>query len=141
MCTTIRLAIVIALVGAVDARAAGRFFVGASAVDITPPLAAGAPSNPADCDTTGLFDGPHLFSLEEPYQDTNGNGRYDAGDPTDPSSGPPGPFLDCPAPTANGDLRPPAGRWDGIYLDGGSGHNRLPTALLDLIWPPTTVVR
>ena len=57
------------------ADASGQFVVGASAVDITPPLAAAAASNPADCDLTGTFDGPHLFSLEEPYKDLNGNGR------------------------------------------------------------------
>jgi len=66
------------LVAGAPANATGQFFVGASAVDITPPLAASATSNPADCDPTGTFDGPHLFSLEEPYKDLNGNGRYDA---------------------------------------------------------------
>jgi len=88
---------------------------------------------PANCDATGLYNGPHLFSLEEPYQDTNGNGQYDAGDPTAQPPVPPEPFLDCPTPTANGGMRPPDGRWDGIYLDGGSGHNRLPTEVLDPI--------
>src|SRR2546428_12155380 len=139
---TIRMALGAALVlaASVQARAGARFLVGASAADITPPLAATAASNPADCDVSGTYNGPHLFSLEEPYQDLNGNGVYDAGDPTDPMSGPPEPFLDCPTPTANGDMRPPAGRWDGIYLDGGSGHNRLPTEVLDPIWSRTIVV-
>ncbi len=132
--------VALVLAASAPAHAAGRFLVGASATDITPPLAATATSNPADCDVSGTYDGPHLFSLEEPYQDLNGNGVYDAGDPTDPSSGPPEPFLDCPTPTANGDLRPPDGRWDGIYLDGGSGHNRLPTEVLDPIWSRTIVV-
>src|SRR5436309_9314968 len=125
---------------AAQAHAAGHFVVGAAAVDITPPLAATAPSNPANCDASGLYDGPHLFSLEEPYQDTNGNGRYDAGDPTAQPPVPPEPFLDCPTPTANGGMRPPDGRWDGIYLDGGSGHNRIPTEVLDPIWSRTIVV-
>jgi len=121
-------------------QAAAPFVVGAAAVDITPPLAADAPTNPANCDASGTYDGPHLFSLEEPYQDVNGNGKYDAGDPTDPSVFGPEPFLDCPTPTANGGTRPPDGRWDGIYLDGGSGKNRIPTALLDPIWARTIVV-
>src|SRR3989441_1465838 len=133
-------ALLVGTVLATDASAAGRFIVGAAAVDITPPLASVATSNPANCDTTGTFNGPHLFSLEEPYKDINGNGRYDAGDPLDPSTCPPEPFLDCPTPTANGGVRPPDGRWDGIYLDGGSGHNRIPTTLLDPIWARTIVV-
>ncbi len=120
--------------------AAGRFPVGAAAVDITPPLASVATSNPANCDTTGTYNGPHLFSLEEPYIDVNGNGRYDAGDPTDPMAPPAEPFLDCPTPTANGGTRPPDGRWDGIYLDGGSGSNRIPTAVLDAISARTIVI-
>src|SRR5713101_1400644 len=139
---TIRIALGAALVlaASVPAQAAARFLVGASAADITPPLAATAASNPANCDASGLYDGPHLFSLEEPYQDTNGNGRYDAGDPTAEPPVPPEPFLDCPTPTANGGVRPPDGRWDGIYLDGGSGHNRLPTEVLDPIWSRSIVV-
>jgi hypothetical protein len=118
------------------ARAGARFQVGAATADITPPLAATAASNPANCDLTGTFDGPHLFSLEEPYKDLNHNGRYDA----DPSTGGPELFVDCPTPTANGDVRPPDGRWDGIYLDGGSGSNRIPTAVLDPITARTIVV-
>jgi len=114
---------------AASARAA-TFQVGASVADITPPLAASATSNPADCDTTGTFDGPHLFALEEPYKDMNANGKFDAGEP----------FLDCPTPTANGGVRPPDGRWDGIYLGGGDGTNRLPTAVLDPITARTIVV-
>src|SRR5262245_647931 len=126
-----RLLLAITLLGlAADARAVGHFAVGAAAVDITPPLAANAATNPADCDLTGTFDGPHLFSLEEPYKDLNANGRYDGGEP----------FVDCPTPTANGGVRPPDGRWDGIYLDGGSGFSRIPTAVLDPIWARTIVV-
>src|SRR2546428_5475017 len=114
---TIRMALGAALVlaASVQARAGARFLVGASAADITPPLAATAASNPADCDVSGTYNGPHLFSLEEPYQDLNGNGQYDAGDPTvtdptDPRFGQqPEPFLDCPTPTANRDIPPPDG--------------------------------
>src|SRR5262249_36408525 len=133
-----RAAIAIAALALARARtgAAGGFVAGASVVDITPPLAATATANPANCDTTGTFDDPHLFSPDEPYQDLNHNGRYDG----DPSTGGPEPFLDCPTPTANGDVRPPDGRWDGIYLGGGDGHDRLPTAVLDPVTARTIVV-
>jgi hypothetical protein len=117
------------LATAVSAQAA-KFQVGASVADITPPLAATAPSNPANCDGTGTFDGPHLFSLEEPYKDMNANGRFDDGEP----------FVDCPTPTAAVGVRPPDGRWDGIYLGGGNGHDRIPTTVLDPISARTIVV-
>ncbi len=136
MRTTAMLSLVAALAAAVPAAAAGRFVVGAAAADITPPLAATAASNPADCDASGTFTGPHLFSLEEPYKDLNGNGRYDA----NPEDGGPEPFVDCPTPTANGGVRPPDARWDGIYLDGGNGQNRIPTQVLDPIWARSIVV-
>jgi hypothetical protein len=127
---TVHVATVAFCLAAATRAAAGMFQVGASVADITPPLAATAASNPANCDTTGTFDGPHLLSLEEPYKDTNGNGQYDTGEP----------FVDCPTPTANGGTRPPDGRWDGIYLGGGDGTNRLPTAVLDPITARTIVV-
>jgi hypothetical protein len=133
--------VLVALIaGTSPADAVGHFTVGASAVDITPPFAGTLAADPANCDVSGTYNGPHLFALEEPYLDVNQNGRYDAGDPTDPSVFGPEPFLDCPAPTANGDLRPPDGRWDGIYLDGGGGSNRIPTEVLDPIWMRTIVV-
>src|SRR5438045_5471278 len=94
---TIRLAAPIMVVLAAASARAATFQVGASVVDITPPLAATATSNPADCDLTGTFDGPHLFALEEPYKDMNANGRFDEGEP----------FVDCPTPTANGGVRLP----------------------------------
>ena len=58
--STTRAAIVIAALAVLRARtgAAGSFVVGASVADITPPLAATASSNPANCDTTGTYDGP-----------------------------------------------------------------------------------
>jgi len=111
-------------------RPEGVFFrVGAAAVEITPPLF-GQGENPAACSGASNFSGPHLFSLEEPYTDTNGNGHYDQGEP----------FLDCPTPRADGSVRPPDGRWDGIYLGGGNNGNRLPTAVLDPLWARTIVV-
>ena len=106
------------------------FRVGAAAVDVTPPIAGTAP-NPAACAGAEAFTGPHLLSLEEPYTDSNGNGRYDPGEP----------FLDCPTPTANGGVLPPDGRWDGIYLGGGDCCNRQPTAVLDSLWARTVVVQ
>src|SRR5262249_48279137 len=48
--------------------------------------------------------------------------------------------ADRQRPPAKGGLRPPDGRWDGIYLDGGSGFNRIPTEVLDPIWARTIVV-
>ena len=103
---------------------------GAASVDITPP-APGTLPDPAGCTPVagptvggvGPFDGPRQFSLEEPYADLNGNGHYDAPDPTTQSPGEP--FLDCPTPTATGGVRPPDGRWDGIYLGGGDCCDRL----------------
>ena len=50
------------------------------------------------------------------------------------------PFLDCPTPTADGGIRPPDGRWDGIYLGGGNCCNRQPTAVLDRLGAQTFVV-
>ncbi|HKE13199.1 MAG TPA: hypothetical protein VKE73_16655, partial [Myxococcota bacterium] len=127
------LLLVVALSGtaaAHDEESDGPFFrVGAAAVEVTPPLF-GQGENPAACVGASNFTGPHVFSLEEPYTDTNGNGRYDAGEP----------FLDCPTPRANGGTRPPDGRWDGIYLGGGDGYNRQPTAALDPLWARTLVV-
>jgi hypothetical protein len=105
------------------------FWVGAAAVEVTPPLFDQG-ENPAACAGASNFTGRHLFSLEEPYTDTNGNGRYDEGEP----------FLDCPTPRADGSTSPPDGRWDGIYLGGGSGYNRLPTAVLDPLWARTLVI-
>jgi hypothetical protein len=123
--------VLVALILATAAPVSGvTFQVGASVADITPPLAAAVTGNPANCDLSGTFDGPHLFSLEEPYKDVNSNGRYDAGEP----------FVDCPTPTANGDVRPPDGRWDGIYLGGGDGNDRIPTAVLDPITARTVVI-
>lgn len=104
--------------------------VGAAAVDVTPPLAGPDAANPAACAGATAFTGPHLFSLEEPYTDTNGNGHFDPGEP----------FLDCPVPLVGGGVAPPDGRWDGIYLAGGNCCDRTPTALLDPIWSRTIAV-
>lgn len=76
------------------------FLVGAARVDVSPPAyrarddAVAFPNCP-----TSVFDGPRPFDLEEPYIDTNGDGRYTFGEP----------FCD-----ANGNTR-----WDGIWDSGG----------------------
>lgn len=72
---------------------------------------------------SGPFTGERQFGLEEPYADTNDNGLYDAPDATTGAVGEP--FLDCPTTTAMGGTRPPDGRWDGIYVGGGSCCDRL----------------
>lgn len=115
--------------GGVELDANEWILLGAAAVDVTPPLAGSAP-NPAACAGASAHTGPHLLSLEEPYTDANGNGRYDLGEP----------FLDCPTPRANGGTRPPDGRWNGHYLGGGDCCDRLPTAVLDPLWARTIVV-
>ena len=73
-------------------------------------LAPPAFTDPADCGLSATqlatlgFTGRRLFAFEEPYQDRQGSGHYDLGDP----------YLDC-----NGD-----GRWDGNFLGGGSNAPR-----------------
>jgi hypothetical protein len=103
------------------------FHVGAASVNITPPKPGGAADIEGSACTAvggaGRFGGARQFGLEEPYADTNGNGVYDAPDPTTGSAGEP--FLDCPTTTATGGVRPPDGRWDGIYVGGGSCCDRL----------------
>jgi hypothetical protein len=136
------LALVAAVMAAVPASASSAtshprpavFDVGAAAVDVTPPLASSGAPNPADCATPAqraVYTGPHLLGLEEPYQDTNGDGHWDQGEP----------FVDCPTPLADRGTAPPDGRWDGIMLGGGDGGPREPTAVLDPLWARTIVVR
>jgi hypothetical protein len=103
------------------------FDIGAATVNVTPPKP-GGPADIADTDCTavggsGPFTGKRQFGLEEPYVDSNGNGSYDGPDPTTGKGGEP--FLDCPTPTATGGMRPPDGRWDGIYVGGGDCCDRL----------------
>ncbi|MGZ4797288.1 MAG: hypothetical protein ACXV8T_15470 [Acidimicrobiia bacterium] len=108
----------------------GDFRVGAAAVDVTPPAAGPGVADPAHCVAPAGYDGAHLLTLEEPYQDVNGNGRYDDGEP----------FQDCPVARVDGTTAPPDTRWDGIYLGGGDCCDRKPTAVLDPIWARTIVV-
>lgn len=98
--------------------------VGAASVDITPPTGRRRLSG-RGCTAVGgqgPFTGRRPFGLEEPYNDVNHNGRYDAPDPTTGKGGEP--FLDCPTPTATGGTRPPDGRWDGIFVGGGDCCDR-----------------
>ena len=106
------------------------FRVGAAAVDVTPPLAGPGVADPAHCAAPASYTGAHLLTLEEPYQDTNGNRRHDDGEP----------FQDCPVRRVDGTVAPPDGRWDGIYLGGGDCCDRQPTAVLDPVWARTVVV-
>jgi len=116
--------------GAATVRPDADFLVGAAAVDITPPLAAAGGTDPAHCAAPPTYTGHHLLTLEEPYQDSNGNGRHDDGEP----------FQDCPVRRVDGTVAPPDGRWDGIYLGGGDCCDRQPTAVLDPVWARTIVV-
>src|SRR5436305_15273624 len=95
MCAAVLLA---AVVPAAPARAEG-FRAGTGRVVTTPPLLgkAAAPDQFSICPPT--FDGPRAFAFDEPYTDTNGDGRFDY----------PEPYCDA---NANG-------RYDGIYSAGG----------------------
>ncbi len=96
------------------ASAAG-FMAGAARMDITPPVfnaaadAAAFPTCPA-----AVFTGPRPFAFEEPYIDSNGDGRFSYGLVAGgaPSPNNPEPFCDA---NANG-------RWDGIFISGGVDH-------------------
>lgn len=107
-----------------------QFQVGAAAFDITPPLAGPGVPDPAHCPAPADYTGHHLLTLEEPYQDSNGNQRHDAGEP----------FQDCPVHRVDGTTAPPDHRWDGIYLGGGDCCDRQVTKVLDPIWARTIVV-
>ena len=98
-----------------------RFYAGAGRADITPPLAGTTAGDAADAQfapalancPTAAFPAEGRFALQEPFDDLNGDGQWDAG--TDLSTGPtgqkPDPFCDA---NANG-------RWDGIYSDNELG--------------------
>ncbi len=105
--------------GARSGAAPAALLAGASQVNITPGR------NP-DPDWTGPVTAGGLWGEE--FTDTNGNGRYDAGEP----------FTDDPRNTALD--AGSAGKWDGIYL-AGFGHDRVATGVLDPIWVRTLVLR
>ena len=56
------------------------FKVGAATVSFTPPRAGALAHDPADCDSTGTFNGPRHFAFEEPYKDQQSSGLYGFGD-------------------------------------------------------------
>ncbi|MEA2388210.1 MAG: hypothetical protein QOG41_983, partial [Thermoleophilaceae bacterium] len=88
------------------ARAAtGDYLVGAAKVDITPPAFDAAHDEPAFAICTPVYTGLRRFRFEEPYIDSNSNGRYDFGVT---NQSPPEPYCD-----ANQN-----GRYDGIFLSG-----------------------
>ena len=99
---------------------------GAAVTSITPPRAGTVRDDPADClaglpaTVAALFNGPHRFAFEEPYQDKTDAGHYVSGDP----------YVDC-----NGD-----GRWDGILLGGGGSTPRFPTMVADDVTARALVV-
>ena len=94
-------------------RQPARFDVGAGVESITPPLAGKPAHDPALCTSNPAYNGPHVFSLEEPYIDAAHTGTYEPGDP----------YVDC-----NGN-----GRWDGIILGGGANSPRFASMVADPI--------
>src|SRR6266571_784312 len=97
--------------------------IGAAKVDTTPPVFDAAqdlqdfpevdPARQINC-SRFVYNGPRLWRFEEPYQDTDGSGDFSY-----PASGDPG---TAPAPEPFCDYNH-NGRWDGIYLSGGSDHH------------------
>ena len=97
------------------------FRAGAARLDTTPPAAGSAAGDQADSEfargfaacPSAVFGSQGRFALQEPFNDLNGDGQWDAG--TDLSHGPdgkkPDPFCDV---NANG-------RWDGLYADNNWG--------------------
>jgi hypothetical protein len=97
------------------------FWAGAARLDITPPLAGSPAAQTADARFAAgfaacppaAFPARGRFALQEPFDDLNGDGQWDAG--TDLNTGPdgrqPDPLCDV---NANG-------RWDGIYSDNEQG--------------------
>jgi hypothetical protein len=99
--------------------AATPWSVGAAKVDTTPPAFDAAqdlqdfpevdPARETTCPRS-TYDGPRLWRFEEPYQDTDGSGDFNY--PENAGARTPEPFCDY---NHNG-------RWEGIYLSGGSDH-------------------
>jgi len=110
---------VIACAGAGSASAA-TFSAGAAEQQTTPPLVGTSAASQAEqfgpprtsCPAS-TFPTEGRFALQEPFNDLNGNGQWDANVnfTGSPPSGAPEPYCD-----ANSN-----GRWDGIYADNGNG--------------------
>src|SRR5436305_13679858 len=112
----------LSLIWAGSAAARGyRFYAGAGRADITPPLAGTAAGDAANARfgplsaacPSAAFPSSGRFALQEPFNDLNGDGQWDAGGDlnTGPNGQKPDPFCDA---NANG-------RWDGIYADNEFG--------------------
>jgi len=88
--------------------------IGAAKVDTTPPAFDGAQDLkdfPAASCPRELYGGRRLWRFEEPYVDTDGSGDFNY---PDNGTGVPSPEPFC-------DFNH-NGRWDGIYLSGGTNH-------------------
>src|SRR6476659_5934426 len=96
------------------------FRAGAASVNFTPPAAGKLANDPADCAAPPTYDGRRDFAFEEPYEDQQGSGHYDPGDP----------YMDC-----NGN-----GRWDGNLLGGGPGSPRFYYHVADQVGARAMVV-
>ena len=106
------LAVIVAGFAPASASAAP-WLIGAAKADTTPP-AFDANQDLKDFPDAAcpraFFNAPRLWRFEEPFRDSDGNGEFDYPDPSRPGSG--DQYCDY-----NHD-----GRWDGIYLSGGSNH-------------------
>jgi hypothetical protein len=60
---------------------AAPFKVGAAATNFTPPLHGQFPGDPSQCTGSSAFTGALTFAFEESYTDSNSNGHYDPGEP------------------------------------------------------------
>src|SRR6478672_6250563 len=96
------------------------FRAGAASVNFTPPAAGKLANDPADCAAPPTYSGRRDFAFEEPYEDQQGSGHYDPGDP----------YIDC-----NGN-----GRWDGNLLGGGAGSPRFYDHVADQVGARAMVV-
>src|SRR6266540_1081636 len=98
--------------------------IGAAKVDTTPPLFNAAqdlqdfpevdPGRQTTCPRS-VYSGPRPWRFEEPYQDTDGSGDFNY--PEQGGARTAEPFCDY---NHNG-------RWEGIYLSGGTDHHAVPS--------------
>src|SRR2546423_7949268 len=93
--------------------AATPWLVGAAIVDTTPPKFDAAKDLADFPDTIcprSVYSAKRIWRFEEPYRDSDGSGEFNYPDPQQPGSG--DQYCDY---NHNG-------RWDGIYLSGGTNH-------------------
>jgi hypothetical protein len=107
-------AIALIAVSPAAAKGGAQWRIGAAKVDTTPP-AFNAAQDLIDFPETScpraLFSGPRLWRFEEPYTDTDGSGDFNYPDN--------GTGVQTPEPFCDFNHN---GRWDGIYLSGGTNH-------------------